>query len=234
MTYGSLFSGIGGIDLGLDRAGFTCKWQVERDPFCLKVLEKHWPTVPKYTDITTLDPTKLEHVDLIAGGFPCQDISNASSTATGLAGERSGLWWQMLQTICMVRPRYVLVENVAAILRRGVDQVLGSLAEAGYDAEWDCLPASEFGACHKRNRWFALAYPNEVNGSERLGDQQVWTPTLFTGSDRQRNVLWTLPPCESLRMDDGVPRRLYKDRVGSLGNAVCPPIAEWIGHKIKQ
>jgi DNA (cytosine-5)-methyltransferase 1 len=234
MTYGSLFSGIGGIDLGLDRAGFDCRWQVEYDPFCQQILSKHWPNVPKYPDITTLDPTNLEHVDLIAGGFPCQDISNASHTATGLAGERSGLWWKMLQTIRMVRPKYVLVENVAAILKRGVDQVLGSLAEAGYDTEWDCLPASQFGAPHIRNRWFALAYTNQIDGGKGVGMFKNGSSAVFTGSDRQRTELWIQAPDCPRGMDDGIPGRIYASRVGALGNAVCPPLANWLGQHILQ
>lgn len=155
MTYGSLFTGIGGIDLGLYRAGMTCKWQVEIDPFCQRVLAKHWPHVKRYGDIRTVG--ELEGVDLIAGGFPCQDISYAGAGA-GIDGARSGLWGEMLRIIRLVRPQFVLVENVSALLTRGIERVLGELAASGYDAEWQSLPAAAFGAPHIRDRVFILAY----------------------------------------------------------------------------
>ena len=147
MTFGSLFSGIGGLDLGLERAGMTCKWQVEIDPYCTKVLEKHWPGVKRYGDIRTV--TAAEHVDLIAGGFPCQDISHMGKRA-GLAGHRSGLWSEMLRIVGEIRPDYVLVENVSGLLVRGAWRVLADLAEIGFDAEWDTLRAGDFGAPHER------------------------------------------------------------------------------------
>ena len=152
----SLFAGIGGLDLGLERAGLVCRWQVENNPYAVKVLEKHWPNVKRYGDIITLDPRELEWVDLICGGFPCQDISHAGKRA-GLGGSRSGLWFEMLRIVRHLRPRYVLVENVAALLGRGLGAVLGDLASCGYDAEWDCLPAAAFGAPHIRDRVFIVA-----------------------------------------------------------------------------
>src|SRR6476660_8578618 len=115
MTYGSLFSGIGGMDLGLDRAGLTCKWQVEIDPFCRKILAKHWLHVKRYGDIRTVDGRDLEPVDLLAGGFPCQDLSQAGKRA-GIEGTRSGLWFEFARIIGELRPRYVLVENVPGLL----------------------------------------------------------------------------------------------------------------------
>lgn len=172
------------------------------------------------------------HVDVIAGGFPCQDLSRASATATGLDGKRSGLWWEMLRIIRLVRPKYVIVENVAAILdgeRMGF--FLGSVAAAGLDAEWDCLQAKEFGAPHERDRFFALAYSNEVMGHPRHGDYQPKAP-VFAGSRREHAQFWTQAAPPSCRMDDGIPAGLYADRVGGLGNAVVPQIAEWIGQRI--
>lgn len=172
LTVGSLFSGIGGLDLGLERAGFTISWQVENDEFCQKVLEKHWPNTPRFRDVRECGGDTLARVDLIAGGFPCQDISSAGRRA-GITGERSGLWSEFYRIICELRPRYVLVENVAALLypikrKRNnhiigiepapVGRVLGDLAEVGYDAEWDILPASAFGAHHERERAFIVAY----------------------------------------------------------------------------
>jgi DNA (cytosine-5)-methyltransferase 1 len=165
LTFGSLFAGIGGMDLGLERAGMQCKWQVEINPFSVAVLQKHWPEVPKYGDITKLTGYELERVDLIAGGFPCQDLSNAGS-GRGITGSRSGLWKEYLRLVRILRPRFVLVENVAALLERGIDVVLGDLAESGYDCEWDCLPAGAVGAPHIRDRIFIVAH------AERDGWQQ--------------------------------------------------------------
>lgn len=156
MTFGSLFAGIGGIDLGLERAGMECRWQVEIGPFCRKVLAKHWPNVRRYEDIRAVGE-ELERVDLIAGGFPCQDISYAGKGA-GIDGARSGLWSEYLRIICLLQPRYVLVENVAALLDRGIGRVLGDLSCCGYDAEWEVLPAWAFGGPHHRERVFIVAY----------------------------------------------------------------------------
>ena len=160
VTVGSLFAGIGGFDLGFERAGFDIKWQVEIDPYCQKVLAKHWSDVKRYGDICDVTGKQLGYVDVITGGFPCQDISTTGKGA-GIEGERSGLWKEMHRIIREVRPRYVVVENVAALLGRGIGVVLGDLAEIGYDAQWQCLPASAFGAPHRRNRVWIVAYPQE-------------------------------------------------------------------------
>jgi DNA (cytosine-5)-methyltransferase 1 len=159
LTFGSLFAGIGGFDLGLERAGMECRWQVEIDPFARRVLEKHWPNVMRWDDVKTFPPEQLEKykVDLICGGFPCQDISYAGKGA-GIDGERSGLWAQYARIIRDLRPRYVVVENVAALLTRGLGRVLGDLAALGYDAEWECLPAAAVGAPHIRDRIFILGH----------------------------------------------------------------------------
>jgi DNA (cytosine-5)-methyltransferase 1 len=166
VTVGSLFAGIGGFDLGFERAGFELRWQVEIDPFCLAVLAKHWPDVRRYDDVRTVGAHNLERVDVLCGGFPCQDISLAGKGA-GLAGERSGLWSEYLRLICELRPDYVVVENVSALLGRGMGRVLGDLAACGFDAEWDCLPASAFGAPHRRDRVWIVAYSNCRRQQER-------------------------------------------------------------------
>jgi DNA (cytosine-5)-methyltransferase 1 len=158
LTFGSLFAGIGGIDLGLERAGWTGRWQVEYEPYCQRVLAKHWPDVPRYGDIHDVDWTTVEPVDLIAGGFPCQPFSNA--------GKRLGkddvrwLWPEFARAVGELRPRYVLVENVPGLLagHGGMGAVLGDLAALGYDAEWDSIPASAVGAPHLRYRVWIVAY----------------------------------------------------------------------------
>ncbi len=158
MRFGSLFSGIGGIDLGLEWAGLECAWQVENDPYAVRVLEKHWPDVKRYGDIREVDFGRVEPVELLAGGFPCQDVSLVGR-GEGIKGARSGLWSEYVRAIRALRPRYVLVENVPGLLSRGMDAVLGELALCGYDAEWQSLPAAAFGAPHLRWRVFLVAYP---------------------------------------------------------------------------
>lgn len=158
MKFGSLFCGIGGFDLGLERAGMQCAWQVEIDPYAQKVLAKHWPDVRRHADVCTFPPKEGDwQVDVICGGFPCQDISYAGKGA-GLAGARSGLWYEFARIIGDLRPRYVIVENVSALLNRGMGEVLGTLASLGYDAEWHVIPASAVGAPHRRERVWIIAH----------------------------------------------------------------------------
>jgi DNA (cytosine-5)-methyltransferase 1 len=162
----SLFAGIGGFDLGLERTGgFKTVAFCEIDPFAVRVLNKHWPNVPVYGDVRDLTCDRLwadgAFPNVIVGGFPCQDISLAGKGA-GLAGERSGLWSEYARLIGEIRPKFVIVENVAALLSRGLGDVLGDLASLGYDAEWHCIPASAVGAPHRRDRIWILAYPQRV------------------------------------------------------------------------
>ena len=161
MTFGSLFSGIGGIDLGLERAGMTCAWQVEIDPWCRQVLTKHWPNVRRYEDVSAVGGDTLEPVDVIAGGFPCQDVSVAGQRAGIQDGTRSGLWSEFHRIIRELRPRYVLVENVPGLFANGMGRVLGDLADIGYDAEWEVLSAADVGAPHLRKRVFIVADAKE-------------------------------------------------------------------------
>ena len=163
-----LFSGIGGFSLGLERSGgFETVAFCEIEDFPRRVLAKHWPEVPCYHDIRELTVDRLAAdeiaVDAICGGFPCQDISNAGKQA-GIEGERSGLWSEYARLIGELRPRVVFVENVAALLGRGLDRVLGDLAALGYDAWWDCIPASAVGAPHRRDRLWLVAW----HGSEAV------------------------------------------------------------------
>jgi DNA (cytosine-5)-methyltransferase 1 len=170
-----LFSGIGGFSLGLERTGgFRTVAFCEIDPFCRRVLAKHWPGIPCYEDVKNLTADRLTadgiSVDVVCGGFPCQDISYAGRGA-GIDGERSGLWTEYARLIGEIRPQYVIVENVAALLVRGLDRVLGSLATLRYDAEWHCIPASHVGAPHIRDRIWIVAQPQHtdtnVSGSHR-------------------------------------------------------------------
>ena len=154
------FSGIGGFSYAAERivGGFETVAFVEREPYCQQILSKHWPSVPIYDDITTFNPQPYS-ADVVCGGFPCQDISTAGKQAGIKEGTRSGLFYELMRVIRLVRPRYVVLENVSAIISNGLDTVLGELAQAGFDAEWACIPASAVGACHQRDRWWLVAYP---------------------------------------------------------------------------
>jgi DNA (cytosine-5)-methyltransferase 1 len=151
-----IFAGIGGFSYGLERTGgFKTVQFCEIDPFCRRVLAKHWPDVPCHDDVTTMQFHE-GMADVVTGGFPCQDISFAGKGA-GLAGERSGLYRHLVDAIRVVRPRYAILENVAALLSRGLGDVLGDLAAIGYDAECHCIPASAVGAPHRRDRIWIVA-----------------------------------------------------------------------------
>lgn len=193
----SLFSGIGGIDIGLERVGMKVVAHSEIDPYASKVLTKHWPNVPNIGDISKVkwfhgvdgNAAKTpEHpggihigpIDVIAGGFPCQDISLAGKGAGIKEGTRSGLWSYYAAAIRILRPRYIIVENVAALLSRGLDRVLGDLAALRYDAWWDCVPAASVGAPHRRDRVFIVATRADVasfdsNRSPMQWAQEQWS-----------------------------------------------------------
>ena len=163
-----LFSGIGGFSLGLERTGgFETVAFCEIEEFPRRVLAKHWPEVPCYHDVRELTAERLAAdgiaVDVICGGFPCQDLSFAGLGA-GLDGARSGLWIEIVRLACELRPQFLIVENVAALLSRGLGRVLGDLASIGYDAEWHCIPASYVGARHRRDRIWIMAYPQFGEG----------------------------------------------------------------------
>lgn len=239
-TFGELFAGIGGMGLGLEWAGWDCRWQVENHPDRVAVLEKHWPDIPRYTDVNEVPWSDVEPVDLIAGGFPCQDISSGGRKV-GITGPRSGLWKAMAHAISVVRPRYVLVENVADLAVRGLDVVLGDLALLGFDAEWSVLPACALGAPHPRRRLFIVAYRpgDDVEGQgphHALADrgQADWTgQPRRSGGALGRGSRWLPEPAVG-RVADGVPRRLVHPALSGLGNAVAPPVAEWIGRALLQ
>ena len=158
-----IFSGIGGFSYAGERilSAFETVAFVECEPFCQRVLNQHWPHVPIFDDIKTYNP-EPHSADIITAGFPCQDISVAGRQAGIKQGTRSGLFYELIRVICQLRPRYVVLENVAAITSNGLDIVLGSLAEAGYDTEWSCIRASDMGGCHRRDRWWLVAYPTCV------------------------------------------------------------------------
>jgi DNA (cytosine-5)-methyltransferase 1 len=259
-----LFSGIGGFSLGLERAGMKTVAFCEIDKFCRKVLAHHWPSIPIYEDIKLLTAQRLNDdgikIDVICGGFPCQDISTAGK-GEGLRGERSGLWREYARLIGEIRPRYVIVENVAALLFRGLSDVLGDLASLGYDAEWHCIPASYIGAPHRRDRIWIIAHRNSDNQSKSIisfDDEASRVQSNASNSDSERlqrgeeagdnGKNWAqsrnqlITGCRGVsrsaweiepnvgRVANGVPARM--DRLKSLGNAVVPQIPEILGKAI--
>jgi len=168
MKMGSLFSGIGGLDLGLERSipGLQTVWQVEKEPFCRSVLERHWPNTKQYNNVLHVGAHNLEPVDVICAGFPCQSISIAGHMRGLEDEEKSGLWWQVHRLVSefqsIGRQPILVLENVANIIRVGGPDVVGSLTQIGYDIEWTTISAAQCGAPHLRRRWFAVAYPSTI------------------------------------------------------------------------
>jgi DNA (cytosine-5)-methyltransferase 1 len=239
LTFGSLFAGIGGFDLGFERAGMVCKWQVEINDYAQKVLAKHWPKVHREADIKTVGKHNLEYVDVICGGFPCQDISYAGRGA-GLDGERSGLFFEAIRVVRELQPRVVVLENVSALLTRGLDQVLGTLASLGYDAEWHCIPAAYVGAPHIRDRVFVLAYMRSVRRNSFCKIFKKMSTSCFLSRDEwikestdihisDGSICRTrrMPNANVFGVADGISN--WVDRLKGLGNAVVPQVAELVG-----
>jgi DNA (cytosine-5)-methyltransferase 1 len=233
LTVLDLFSGIGGFSLGLERTGgFKTVAFCEIDPFCRKVLAKHWPGVPIYEDVQLLTADKLAadgiRPNVICGGFPCQDIS-AMGRRLGFAGHRSSLWEYFSLAIGYLEPRIVIVENVSALNFRGLGRVLSDLAALGYDAEWHVIPAATLGAPHERERCWVIAYPKSL--------ARLYQPHLAEAAARLLNepIAWDACPWETSAacvcgVDDGISDRVV--RTEKLGNAVVPQIPELIGRAI--
>lgn len=240
-----LFSGIGGFSLGLERTGgFETVAFCEIDPFCQKVLKKHWPDVPIYDDVKTYQ-TK-EKFDVVTGGFPCQDISIAGKRAgiqfdqsTGEATTRSGLFWENLRIFRMVGAKYWIMENVAEIYNGHLGGVFGAMAEGGIDAEWDCLSSGRLGRRHLRERFYAVAYTcgeRLQRGKFRMSKnkrQGNFYASLFPSFPLRKAITEDdLPKPYVIGKDDGIPNRAH--RIKSLGNTIDPENAEMIGYAILQ
>jgi DNA (cytosine-5)-methyltransferase 1 len=244
MRFGSLFSGIGGFDLGLERAGMECAWQVENNLFGLGVLAKHWPAVQRFEDVHHVGATNLSAVDLIVGGFPCQPFSNAGH-ARGEDDNRN-LWPEMLRVVSELKPRWVVGENVIGLINLYLDSVLTDLEKAGYEAWPLVLPSAAFDTPHQRGRVFILAHSD----SERRDTHQVQPGTghqnaspesegwVHERASRGRLTQTTggrtrrVPHADVFRVADGFPSELDKYRLTALGNAVDPRVAEHIGRCI--
>ncbi len=249
LTVLDLFSGIlvGGFSLGLERTGgFRTVAFCEIEPFPRRVLAKHWPGVPIYDDVRTLTADTLARdgigpINVITGGFPCQDISIAGKRAGIAEGTRSGLWSECIRLIGELRPDFALFENVSNLLSGPSEQpggwfstVLSDLACAGYDAEWADIPASYIGAWHRRGRVWILAYPNKVGGQQGVAAQPLLRQSHL--SEQSKGVFegWpgrsNLPAPRLCGKTDGVPN--VSHRLAALGNSVVPQIPELIGRAI--
>lgn len=233
-----LFSGIGGFARGLESAGMRTVAFCEYEPYCQAVLRRHWPKVPCYPDVRELTAERLAtdgiSADAICGGFPCQDISHAGFGA-GIEGKRSGLWSHFARLIGELRPRYVIVENVAALLDRGMGTVLGDLARIGYDAEWSIISACSVGAPHVRRRVFIVAYPDSLYGRARVWDTAPREYRTLQALDREAGPRtgWRARlanPSALYGGADGIPYGSERNR--AIGNAVVPQVAEAIGKAI--
>lgn len=238
MTHGSLFSGVGGFELGAKMVDIETVWNCEIVEFNRQILKKHFPETTQYEDIRALK--NAPYVDIISGGFPCQDISLSNTrNAKGINGERSGLWAEMFRIIREVRPKYVIFENSPALLFRGFERVLCDLSEIGYLCEWQCLQASQFGYNHKRERVYGIAHAQQIG---RAGFNEVFKSL--------RDIFGERPPrqnpvpiaierfnsrsnYELLRVDDGFSQGLDKRRIEAMGNAVVAEIASYLFQCIK-
>jgi DNA (cytosine-5)-methyltransferase 1 len=239
ITVGSLFSGIGGLDLGLERAGMKVIWQSEIDKYCCKILKKHWPEVPNHGNIKEINWQEIQRPNIIAGGYPCQPFSQA--------GKRKGtqdprhLWPWVREAISQLRPDYAILENVPGHLTMGGTEVIGALTEIGYDAEWRVVSAAGIGAPHLRKRLIIVAYPNE--SSRKHSDAKRSARTTLSPRNKVFNSIepsncvsrtskhWVHEPNVG-RVADGIPKRV--DRLTGLGNAVVPQVAEYIGQLVME
>ena len=251
LTIGSLFSGIGGLELGLERAGLgPVVWQVEIDPFCRRWLNAHWPEVERFEDVRTVG-SALVPVDLVCGGFPCQDVSSAGSRR-GLAGSRSGLWFEFSRIVELLQPRWVVVENVASGARLWVDEVRSGLGQLGYETLPIPLSAHDVGAPYLRRRVFVVAaHPDgDPQHVEPLNAEMAGSSQSIADADREhvreqqrrsggsggsheaesRGACWWSTQPEVDAVVSGFPGRVDHQR--ALGNAVVPQVAEVIGRLV--
>jgi DNA (cytosine-5)-methyltransferase 1 len=255
LTIGSLFAGIGGLEKGLEMAGLgPVLWQIEKDEFCRRVLAKHWPDVERYEDVRSIRASQLRTVDIICGGFPCQDVSSAG-TRKGLTGGRSGLWWEFARIVKEAKPRFVVVENVASGAGRWLCAVRRHLHQLGYRTRAMGIAAADVGAPHERKRIFIIAYADSDSERARAKHAEVATASqpmanaLQSRRSRPRAGAhevwaglgdhggWTSEPdiCRvAYGVSGGMDGRKRRARLRALGNAVVPQCAEVVGQVIRQ
>lgn len=232
LTHGGLFEGIGAFSLGAQRAGIITKWVCENNHWRKKILRKHFKDAQQYGDIRKLNAPP--EVDIITGGFPCQDISVAGKF-DGIIGEQSRLWYEYIRIVHQCRARYIVIENSIQLKNKGLEFILYDLAKAGYDAQWQVLSAEQFGYPHKRERLFIVAYASEI------GRRQKWPIQIF-GSITEilkrpyRQVVLPVPVKRirwdsnsvDIRMRYGLSARMDRTRISAIGDSIVVDKAEYI------
>lgn len=223
MTHGSLFSGIGGFELGAEWSNINTVWNCEINEFNRNQFKKLFPNTMQYEDIKKL--SNPSSVDIISGGFPCQNISIAASRdRSGIDGDKSGMFWEMLRVIKEVKPQYVIIENSSALRSKGLDRILTEFAALGYDAEWQTLQGFQFGIPQRRRRIYIIFYPSGFgNGME---ERQI-----FARWDKPIYPAWRDSEPKIYGVGDVISHRVDKHR--ALGNAVQPLIAHYLFECIK-
>lgn len=233
-TLGSLFSGIGGLEMGLESTGrFETEWQSEVDPYCVGVLARNFPKAIQLGDIEGIDENAIKNVDVVCGGFPCQDISTAGKGA-GLDGSRSSLFFRAMEIVRRIEPSCVVIENVRNLLNKGFERVLGAFSDIGYNAEWQCISAKDQGYCHKRERVFIVAYSA---GIRLQGPWALGEPVDPAESDhREASGLVDAFQRKALPYvcteHDGVDANESAAIMKALGNAVVPDVARVVGNRV--
>lgn len=241
MNFLDLFSGIGGFALAarMARVPIEKHYYSEVADFPSRIYKQHFPEAEALGDVQTIDYESLPKARwLICGGFPCQDISNIKHNAEGISGSRSCLWWAMHRAISELRPEYAIIENVSALANRGLERVLFSLAEIGYDAEWRTISARDGAdAPHKRERIWVVAYPNMPPSNGALQRATINRDMATLGKSHctpyRHSIRFDKQRCQVerafcgqplvSRVDDGLPDHL--DRIKALGNAIVPQVA---------
>lgn len=259
MKIGSVFSGIGGLDLGLESSGLgRVAWQIEKDPLCLKILSRHWPKAQRIHDVKEAGRSNLLPVDLICGGFPCEDLSSLGKRA-GLEGARSGLWFEFFRIICELSPIAVVVENVTSGERSWLPQVRHDLVSIGYSTEALRIGAEDVGAPHRRQRTFVLALGHTDSArkhqqEETREEERRWSENpgggepfgslgrIFDGVSDRLDLPRRWPATRGEKADSWEPERTAKrmqfkeskKRLAMLGRAVVPQVAELVGRRLIQ
>lgn len=244
MRHGSLFSGIGGFDLAAEWMGWENVFHCEWNEFGQRILKYYWPDAISYGDITKTDFTKHRgQIDIVSGGFPCQDLSIANrynGGGQGLEGQRSGLWKEYARAIREIRPKYIVFENSPMLVRMGFEQILCDLSGMGYDAEWRNFFASQFGFNHRRKRIYGVAYACDIGSEDNFKNGGILSKILQQQQPRQNIIPVPFERFNSrsdfdcVQLNDGFSKELDKDAIQGYGNAVIPQIAFEIFKAIEQ
>ena len=241
MTHGSLFSGIGGFDLAAEWSGINNIFHCEIDEYNRQLLKKKYKNSESYGDIQNFKAKKYKNkIDIISGGFPCQDISISKSQAKGIKGNRSGLWKEYARIVGEIRPKFIIFENSPALLIRGFERVLCDLYQLGYNVEWRCFFASDFGYPHFRKRLYGVAYAPGERRDDIIKNGGILQKIFPKGTPRQVNLSMPIKRFNSktnydfVRMDDGFSKGLDKKIIKAYGNSIIPAIAHSIFEELKQ